>query len=329
MHTTHTDPHLIPLMERALELAAHGAFGASPNPMVGAVIINRSTGLIIGEGYHRHCGQGHAEVNAVAMALEAGHSLADARMYVTLEPCAHQGRTPSCARMIVARGIPEVVVGCQDPFARVAGRGIAILREAGVKVTMAPEEIQRRCLELNSRFITAHTLHRPYVTLKWARSADGFMDRCRTPEQQPAHLSSPLTRTLVHGVRAVHHAIAVGSRTLAMDRPLLDVRLWPGARAPQRVELTRAIPLEQQLHSLYAQRGITSLLVEGGPTLLRSFLEAGLWDAIRVETTSAMLGAGVVAPPVPARAVCHSTLVIGESELKTYKNPNFSPQNSI
>ncbi len=220
-------------MRRCLQLARCGRLGAAPNPMVGAVVV--CDGRIIGEGYHRRCGEAHAEVNAIASVAEP-RLLSRSTIYVSLEPCAHYGKTPPCAQLIIDKKIPTVVVGCRDPFARVDGRGIAMLREAGVEVREGVLEAE--CLWLNRRFITFHTLHRPYITLKWAQSEDGFIDRRRTSaEEPPVHFSTPVTQALVHQLRAENEAVLVGRRTWELDRPRLDVRLWHG-RSPMAVVLS-------------------------------------------------------------------------------------------
>ena len=310
-------------MRRALELAALGEAHASPNPMVGAVIV-APDGRIIGEGWHRRCGGPPADVNAVASVANPDE-LRTATMYVTLEPCSHWGRTPPCAKLIIDKQIPRVVVAASDPFPAVSGRGIAMLREAGVEVrTGVLAEESRR---LNARFITAHTEQRPFVVLKWAQSADGFMDRRReSPEAEAARLSSPLTRLLMHRLRSRCDAILAGSGTVLADNPVLDARLWPGGDAPRPVVLDRRgrVPADARiharnplvltgdtspravLHTLYAEHGITSLLVEGGPAVLRSFIDAGAWDVARVEVAPERFGADGVAPApcipaVPAR----------------------------
>jgi len=284
-------------IRRALQLARLGEIGAHPNPMVGAVIVGPD-GHILGEGYHRVCGQAHAEVNAVAAADAAGADLRDSTLYVTLEPCAHQGKTPPCARMIIEREIPRVVVGCVDPFAKVHGRGIDMMRAAGIEVEVIHGALADECRALNRRFFTAHILGRPYVALKWAQSADGFIDRLRRPDESPTLLSSVAGRVAVHRYRSTFDAIAVGSNTELMDRPKLDARLWPGGRAPERVYFSRG-DLLPQLRSLYA-RGITSLLVEGGATLHRAFIDAALVDEIRVEVSPTLLRSGVPAAlPLP------------------------------
>ncbi|MBD5352041.1 MAG: bifunctional diaminohydroxyphosphoribosylaminopyrimidine deaminase/5-amino-6-(5-phosphoribosylamino)uracil reductase RibD [Bacteroides sp.] len=283
-------------MRRALELARLGEIGAHPNPMVGAVITGPD-GEILGEGYHQRCGEGHAEVNAVADAERRGADMTTATMYVTLEPCSHYGKTPPCAELIIRKGIRKVVVGCIDPFAKVQGRGIEMLRGAGIEVKMAPEEIAAECRKINRRFFTAHELHRPYVALKWAETADGFVDRLRSPEEPPLKISTPGGQVAVHRYRSTFDAIAVGSGTEMMDSPKLDARKYPGGRAPMRVSFTRREPLIDQLRKLYEQ-GVTSLLIEGGPTLQRSFIAEGLVDEIRREISPTPLCAPGVKGPL-------------------------------
>lgn len=284
-------------MHRALQLARNGLFDASPNPMVGAVITG-SDGLIIGEGWHRRCGEGHAEVNAVASVSDPD-KLRDSTIYVTLEPCSHYGKTPPCASLIIKSGIPRVVVGCLDPFEKVAGRGIEMLRSAGVEVFTGC--LEKECEALNVKFITAHRTHRPYVTLKWAESADGYIDGA---------ISTPLTSVFVHKLRAIHDAILVGSGTILADHPRLGTRLYAG-NSPMRVILDRrrrigndvgdaviysdCSSLQEVLADLY-HRGVTSLLVEGGAKVLGAFISDGLWDAMRIERGSSAIHGQVKAP---------------------------------
>lgn len=291
-------------MRRALALAARGFGDTRPNPMVGAVIVDPD-GRIIGEGWHRLCGQGHAEVNAVASVRDADrHLLSVATMYVTLEPCSHQGRTPPCASLIIDRRIPRIVVGAVDPYKRVAGRGIAMLREAGREVVTGVLADESR--RLNAMFFTANNGdRRPFVTLKMAVSADGYMDVRREDSQSAFRFSTSLTTVFTHRLRAAHQSILVGSGTVLADTPSLNVRRWTGQQ-PVPVILDRSgrtsglhlpegsVVLESAnvadgLSALY-ERGITSVLVEGGPTVLRAFLESGLWDALRVETSPVVLG---------------------------------------
>lgn len=295
----------IKYMQRALQLARMAEGNARPNPMVGAVVVSPD-GRIAGEGYHRLCGEGHAEVNALAQIPESV-ALSAYTIYVTLEPCAHYGKTPPCSRLILARGIGHVVVGTVDPFSKVGGRGIQMLREGGVRVDILDPESDtaRECFDLNRRFFTAHTLQRPYITLKWAQSADGYID---SRDNRPFRFSSDLSGLMVHRLRSLHDAILVGSGTMLADHPRLTVRSWPqsAARQPLRVVLDRsrrvADPddsgwlierdydgLPDMLHQLY-HRGITSLLVEGGATVLQSFVASGLWDEARVEVSAVRLG---------------------------------------
>lgn len=312
-------------MRRALELARHGELDASPNPMVGAVIVD-AEGRIIGEGWHRRCGEGHAEVNAVA-SVKDQELLRDATMYVTLEPCSHYGKTPPCAELIVSKGIPRVVVGTLDPFARVSGRGVARLREASVEVEVGM--LESECRKLNSKFMTAHSLHRPYITLKWAQSADGFID---------GHISTPLTSMAVHRLRATHDAILVGSGTAIADNPSLDTRLYAG-KSPLKVVLDRrgrldGCPLRfkesgeslvmngygslgEAMGQLY-DRGVTSLLVEGGRDVLRAFISDGLWDAIRVEIGTEAIDGKVKAPELPQTEIVPNIETLDGHKIITY-----------
>lgn len=316
-------------MRRAIQLAKLGAGWVSPNPMVGAVIVRE--GKIIGEGYHHCYGKAHAEVNAVASVFDK-NLLHDATIYVTLEPCSHYGKTPPCSELIIKSGIPRIVVGMTDPFAKVHGRGITMLREAGVEVVTGVLEAD--CRALNKHFVTAHTLHRPYVLLKWAQSRDGFIDKTRTNGgEPPVKFSTSLTTVLMHRERSHVDAIMVGARTVAFDDPSLTVRLCECRVNPLRVVLDGrlSMPAESKLltdglptvvysryrncivgnveyvklehdglldilEDLYVRKGVTSLMVEGGASLLSQFVSAGLWDEARIETAPFNLECGVVAP---------------------------------
>lgn len=295
-------------MARCLQLARNGEQGAPPNPMVGAVIV--ADGRIIGEGWHRRCGGPHAEVNAIASVAETDrHLLKHATIYVSLEPCSHWGKTPPCADLIIQHGIPRVVCGCEDPFAKVQGRGIRRLRDAGCDVVVGV--LESECQWLNRRFITMHTQHRPWVTLKWAQSADGFIDRSRASRADgaPVRFSDGRTQTLVHQLRARHQAILVGRRTLELDHPSLTTRLWPGP-SPLRCVLSRTLTpdaapegflvfpsMDSCLADLY-RRGVQSLLVEGGRQTLQAFIDADIWDEAYVEKTDILLHEGVAAPSI-------------------------------
>lgn len=302
-------------MRRALRLAALGEGTTGSNPMVGAVIA-APDGHILGEGWHRRFGRGHAEVNAVASVANPA-LLRDSTMYVTLEPCSHYGKTPPCARLIIERGIPRVVVATLDPFEKVSGRGVEMLRNAGVEVEVGMMERESRML--NCRFFTAHTLRRPFIMLKWAQTADGHL---HADGGHPLRISTPLTAIEVHRLRSHYLGIMVGSRTVAADNPRLDSRMWHMGQSPAKIILDRSASLPQDsqvftsgtntiyftssprqgfdprveqmtvapdaspadiMTRLYAA-GVISVMVEGGPSLLNSFISSGLWDVIRRET---------------------------------------------
>lgn len=313
---------------RCIQLAKNGLCNAAPNPMVGAVIVHNDT--IIGEGYHIRCGEAHAEVNAVRSVKDES-LLKESTIYVSLEPCSHHGKTPPCADLIINKGIPRVVVGCQDPFSLVAGRGIAKLREAGIEVKVGV--LEEECRQLIRRFVTFNTLRRPFITLKWAESADGFIDLHRT-EGHPYIFSSPLSSMLVHKRRAEHSAILVGRRTALLDNPSLTTRNWFG-KNPVRMVIDKDLTLPKHLalfdgsvrtlvftqredtsnrpnvehirldfkidilpqimEVLYKEK-LQSLMVEGGSILLQSFIDAGCWDEAYIEQSDAHLKDGVKAP---------------------------------
>lgn len=291
-------------MRRCLQLAANGRQESRPNPMVGCVIVvpDDATGSrdglrIIGEGYHVRCGEGHAEVNAFASVKPNDEQLLPkATVYVSLEPCSHFGKTPPCADLIIKKGVRRVVVGCIDEFAEVQGRGIARLRAAGIEVTVGV--LDEECRRLNRRFFTFHRLHRPYIILKWAQTANGFID----DGGQALRLSTPFTLMLSHKLRAEEDAIAVGRTTDEREHPQLNVRHWYG-RDPRRLVFSSANPPD--MGRLYAE-GIQSLIVEGGATTLRWFLQQSLWDEIRVETAPVTVATGTPAPQLPSAAFCQS-----------------------
>jgi len=316
-------------MARCLLLAAAGKGRVAPNPMVGSVIV--CDGKIIGEGFHRKYGETHAEVNAIASVKDPS-LLSRSTLYVNLEPCSHYGKTPPCAELIIRKKIPRVVIGVVDPFAKVAGRGIRMLQEAGIEVVTGVME--QEAIMLNREFFTFHQQKRPYTVLKWAQSADGFVDYSRTDAgEAPALLSSPETLRQVHRLRSQISAIMVGTYTALLDDPSLSVRHWSGA-APVRVVLDRSLSIPDSYHLLdgkqptfvftggYAdnrenisyftidykedvlsqvlatlyQEGLQSLLVEGGPFLQTQFLQKGIWDEIRVETAPVVISQGIQAP---------------------------------
>ena len=316
-------------MARCLELARHGAGRTAPNPMVGAVVVHN--GEIVGEGYHRQCGEAHAEVNAIA-SVKDETLLRWSTLYVSLEPCAHHGKTPPCVDLIIRKRIPRVVVGCLDPFPEVSGRGVERLREAGIQVITGVMEKEAR--ELNEAFMTFQTKERPFVTLKWAESADGFIDYKRMENGQPRlFISNPITRMRSHKLRAESAAILVGTHTALWDNPSLTTRYWAGA-SPVRmaIDLDLKIPksfhlldgstptlifttccegrigntesvwldlgksVVEQIMQVLRHRKLNSLIVEGGANMLQQFIDAGCWDRAVVEKSTQEIGMGVRAP---------------------------------
>lgn len=299
-------------IQRCLQLAVNGRQNAKPNPMVGAVIVNAS-GRIIGEGYHVRCGEGHAEVNAFASVRpEDERFLPESTIYVSLEPCSHYGRTPPCCDLIIRKGVRRVVCGCIDPFAKVHGRGVKKIRAAGIDVTV--NVLEKECRHLNKRFMTFNTLHRPYVILKWAQSVNGFMD----DHFKPVQLSSDFTRMLVHQLRAENDAILVGRITDEREHPQLNVREWSGTD-PERIVLRHPDTPQRILDRLFEEHK-QSLIVEGGAVTLNSFLSAGLWDEIRVETAlDQVISEGTHAPQLPSNLVLLSQKVYDHQLICTYE----------
>ncbi len=343
-------------MTRALELATLGRGTVSPNPLVGCVIVHEKPGqkpVIIGEGWHQRYGEPHAEVNAVRSVTDET-LLPEATVYVTLEPCSHFGKTPPCADLLVEKRVKRVVVCNDDPNPLVAGKGLAKLRAAGIDVQT--NVLAERGRELNCRFFTFIEKKRPYLILKWAETADGFI---APSSYQPLVISGALSRQLVHQWRSEEDAIMVGTNTARYDNPKLNVRLWQG-RNPVRVVIdktlqlprelnlfdgsqrtlvyhldnvpqpadftlpaTQFIPLKasepflpQLLDDLYNQK-IQSLIVEGGTFLLESMLNQGLWDEARVFKSPKVLGDGLAAPTLRGRL--QSNERIGNDWLTTYR----------
>ena len=309
---------------RCIQLARNGEYYVAPNPMVGALLVNPADDTVFAEGWHHRYGEGHAEVECfrAADAKMAGLSPAEVAaiyggltLYVSLEPCSHYGKTPPCADLIISKGVRRVVIGCLDPNPQVAGRGVQKLRDAGIEVTVGVE--QQACRELNKRFLCLHEKHRPYIILKWAQTADGFVDTIRK-DGTPLIISTPVTKQLVHKMRAENMAIMVGTRTALLDNPSLLTTRWPG-RSPVRIVLDRhhRIPKDAKIFSddaptiVYdertdwpfilsdlAERNIHSVLVEGGPTLLRHILETGIWDEMHIDVAPVTIGDGVPAPDI-------------------------------
>lgn len=315
-------------MHRCLQLAQQGSGKVAPNPMVGAVLVH--AGLIIGEGYHQKYGEGHAEVNCLkSVAAHNRQHIASATLYVCLEPCAHFGKTPPCTDLIIKHKIPKVIIGCMDIYAEVIGKGIAILREAGIHVIVGV--LQKECLAMNARFFTYHQHKRPYIILKWAQSMDGNI---AAEHKKPAAISGDVSNRLVHCWRTEEAAILVGTATALSDDPQLSARLWKGnnpvrlvtdsnLRLPLSLKLFDQInktvvfnakKREQAGNVFYYQLDemsvkhilaacydlqILSVIVEGGSTLLQSFIDAEAYDEIRVITNTALrLPGGYPSPKI-------------------------------
>lgn len=320
-------------MKRALQLAALGAGHVSPNPMVGAVIV--ADNRIIGEGWHRAYGGPHAEVNAVNSVAEKDIPLLrKSTIYVTLEPCSHYGKTPPCSLLLIEKKIPRIVVGCADPFKEVSGRGIRMLREANR--TVIENFMERECRFINRRFITANTLGRPYIQLKWAETANGRLSGIDiNGNPVPLKISTPLSTVLMHRERSKADAVMVGVNTVVIDNPRLDNRLWPGNTprkisfssfrfppdsyiASQGILLDSSLSLLRNLEILHSKYMINSLMVEGGATLLNTFITAGLYDEIRVECNHKVESNGIHAPKLPDNVILISEEVLGSNFIRTF-----------
>jgi diaminohydroxyphosphoribosylaminopyrimidine deaminase/5-amino-6-(5-phosphoribosylamino)uracil reductase len=307
---------------RCLQLARLGEYYVAPNPMVGAVLVGQDKQggeVILGEGWHEQYGGPHAEPNCIRHAEQdhpEGIDYKSCTLYVSLEPCSHYGKTPPCAELIIRKGIGRVVIGMLDPNPQVSGRGVKMTQQAGVEVKVGV--LEEECRALNKRFVCLHTKHRPYVILKWAQTADGYIDIARD-NGTPLLISTPLTKQLVHQQRAENMAIMVGTRTVLLDNPKLLNTRWSG-RHPIRVTLDRhgVLPSDSYIFSpdsptiVYADntdwwfilsdltiRNIHSILVEGGSILLQSILDSGLYDEVHVEISKHALSpevGGVCAP---------------------------------
>lgn len=335
-------------MHRCLELALKGAGMVAPNPMVGAVLVYQDR--IIGEGWHQEYGQAHAEVNCFkSVAEEDRHLVPESTLYVSLEPCAHFGKTPPCVDLIIEHHVAEVVIGCTDTFAQVAGKGIQKLKDAGVPVICGVLEKEARAL--NKRFFTFQEQKRPYIILKWAQSADGYL----APEQgTKVMLSNELVQRWVHRMRSEEAAILVGYRTALLDNPYLTDRFFD-KKQPLRIVIDRdnnlpdtihlktdggqsliyntkentqkgkvayvqinaAEPVPEQILRDLHQRGINSLIVEGGRQTLQQFIDAGLWDEAFCIETPVLIHSGTAAPVLP-HALFHKIIPLQDNTIKQY-----------
>ena len=317
------------IMSRCIALAQKGAGNVSTNPMVGAVVVHN--GKIIGEGYHRKCGGPHAEVNAINSVKDPA-LLPESEIYVSLEPCAHFGKTPPCADLIIEKKIKKVYVGCLDPFSKVDGKGIQKLRAAGVEVVVGV--LEKECQELNRRFFTSVNLRRPYVILKWAQSIDGYIDK----DCKPVRISNHQTEILNHKWRSEEDAILVGYNTALRDNPSLTNRLWAG-KNPLRVVLDRdgLLPknlkifddsartvvldfhgddMPQNVLTALNEMKVQSLIIEGGASTHRRFIKAGLWDEARIFVADVMLGGGTMAAEIMGGSLVDTEDVGGDRLLR-------------
>ena len=341
-------------MSRCIQLAKNGLGTTYPNPLVGSVIVH--DGKIIGEGWHYKAGLPHAEVNAIKSVVSP-ELLKEATIYVSLEPCSHFGKTPPCADLIIENEIKKVVVGSLDPNPKVAGRGIKKLMDAGCEVIVGVME--EECNELNKRFFTFHQKKRPYIFLKWAQTADGFIapkENLRI-ETKPVWITNEFSRQLVHKMRAEEQAILAGTNTVLQDNPSLTVREWAGEN-PMRIVIDRSLKLSQdfsvfdessntiifneketitsenlyfqkidfsekipqQICTSLFQRNVQSVIIEGGAKTLQTFIDANLWDETWVFNGKSNFEEGIKAPTF--KGVFISEEKIKDDTLRIFKNPN-------
>lgn len=342
----------VKFMRRCLDLAVRAEGFTYPNPMVGAVIVHQ--GLIIGEGYHLKAGEAHAEVIAIN-SVKNKSLLKESTLYVSLEPCSHFGKTPPCSELIISHSIPRIVIGTIDTSGKVSGKGAERLSKAGCDVTIGV--LEDECRRLNRRFFTWHEKRRPYVTLKWAQSRDGFIDIKRSAGSGagPNWISGMTERVLVHKWRASEETILVGAETARQDHPKLNIRYWKG-NDPLKLILSRSgslhkyltdsetngtvivftenadaetayagkviirkdIPAALQILDHLYNRGIQSLLIEGGAEVLNHFISNGLWDEARIFTGKKDFMEGIKAPAVSGKS--YSQVDFGKSRLDVIFN---------
>lgn len=335
-------------INRCIELALKAKGKTYPNPMVGCVIVHE--GKIIGEGYHQKAGEPHAEINAI-QSVENKELLKEATLYVSLEPCSHYGKTPPCALKIIETGFKKVVIGTLDHHEKVNGKGKDLILNAGIEVQ---ENIQKEeCTALNKRFFTYHQKKRPFILLKWAESADGFIDK----DFKPYPIGNQLTQQFVHKIRSEEHAILVGTQTALTDNPSLTTRKILGrnpirilidfdlkvptdfnifnheaetiilnSRIEKQIENLHFIKIHQDkslqniLDALY-EKNIQSVLVEGGRKTLQRFIDAGIWDeAIIIKNPDLFLNHGTQAPKFSSTP--DTIEKFREQMVEFHKNPN-------
>ncbi len=311
-------------IKRCIELAQKALGNTYPNPLVGSVIVHN--GEIIGEGYHHKAGENHAEINAIN-SVRNKDLIPESTIYVSLEPCAHYGKTPPCALKIKELGFKKVVIGAMDSHDKVNGKGKKIIQDAGIEAVSGI--LEKECIELNKRFFTYHEKKRPYIILKWAESGDGFLDK----DFKPTAVSNTLVNQFVHQLRADEHAILVGTQTALHDNPSLTVRNTEGVnpvrilidfdlKVPahfniynnevrtlvlnstkesteghiQFIKINKDNFLQELMEALYKEQ-IQSVIIEGGRFTLQQFINADLWDeAIVIKNENLKLENGTKAP---------------------------------
>jgi diaminohydroxyphosphoribosylaminopyrimidine deaminase/5-amino-6-(5-phosphoribosylamino)uracil reductase len=319
-------------ISRCIEIAKNGLGSTAPNPSVGCVIVHNHT--IIGEGFTSPYGEAHAEVNAI-YSVKDKLLLKEATLYVTLEPCSHFGKTPPCSNLIIEHQIPNIVIGCIDDNKKVAGKGIAMLRASGCNVSVGV--LENDCKSHHKRFFTFHNKKRPYIILKWAETADGFVAPKHRDEQKPVWITNTYSRQLVHKWRAEEQAILVGHTTVLEDNPSLTTRAWDG-RNPIRVVLDQKETLSKDLNvfdhkaktlliketsakaicnKLY-EANINSIIIEGGAKTLQLFIDADLWDEARIFSGKTSFKEGVKAPKFLGQLISEEKIM--EDVLKIYVN---------
>ncbi|MFN8396296.1 MAG: bifunctional diaminohydroxyphosphoribosylaminopyrimidine deaminase/5-amino-6-(5-phosphoribosylamino)uracil reductase RibD [Bacteroidia bacterium] len=340
-------------IRRCLELARIPGAAVEPNPRVGAVVVHQ--GRIIGEGCHERYGGPHAEVNAVRSVANK-ELLRDCTLYVSLEPCNHHGKTPPCTDLILEHGIPRVFVCSLDPNPQMRGKSVAMLHRRGVAVTLLDD--YEDFIELNKHFWVNQQLHRPYILLKWAESADGFIAGLNAEGRpEPRAISGMETNRYFHSLRHELQGILIGRETALVDNPSLTTRHFPG-RNPLRLVLDESgdlpptlkvfegegamvirrgesgqegniryfgVPdpfdLPDLLRRLYAEARIGSILVEGGANVLQQFIDAGEWDEIIRCVAPLRLGAGVAAPMLLEGMEAAQVIASGEDRLEVFRKP--------
>ena len=345
-----TETEDIKFMRRCLELASKAEGLTYPNPMVGSVIVY--DGKILGEGYHVRSGEPHAEVNAINSVTDK-KKLSSSTLYVNLEPCSHFGKTPPCADLIISNAIPRIVIGTIDSSEKVSGKGVKKLRDSGCDVTTGI--LEEECRRLNRRFFTYHEKLRPYITLKWAQSADGYLDIIRTKDHKtgPTWITGKPEKVLVHKWRATEQAILVGAGTVRADDPMLNVREWTGPNPLKlilsstgsvnkgsavfgtdpnlvvfthnsdidipgtvKVILKDNVPSAVQISGYLHSSGIQSLMIEGGAEIINHFVSTGLWDEARIFKGEDYFKRGVKAPQI--NGTLFSRTIFSGSSLEIY-----------